>query len=260
MKFASYEEEKRYYEEVADEKTFLDWYKNQDEGNYEKPSVTVDMVSFRFNTTVNKLQIMLVQRKRNPYRGKWALPGGFVEPNEDIESSLVREVKEETTMTINKNKIHRLPAVSTPGRDPRMWVITNPSIVMFNDDDKLKFKASDDANDVKFFNISINKEYEVEIEGLNKNDLAFDHYEIISDCMNKLRSFLNTSELSGVYELLPKKFIGKNLLNLAKSLDAKRFDKYTNSMIERLFKNNVKLIGKAKRTGSGPLPNLYSFK
>ena len=74
-KFASKEAEKDYYEHEADEAEFIAWYKEQDHPEYDKPSVTVDIVIMGYNKEEDQLKILLIQRRGNPYRNSWALPG-----------------------------------------------------------------------------------------------------------------------------------------------------------------------------------------
>lgn len=185
--FKNYAEEKHYYEQEASEEEFLKWYTQQDEKNYPKPSVTADFVAFRFNKTNNNLQILLVKRKANPFRNKWALPGGFLQKDESIEQALIREVKEETNLVINENQTQLLPAISTPNRDPRRWVITNPSLVMLSPDDAQNATPGDDAKETKWFNVKLDRNEQVIINA----NLAFDHIDIIKSAMQSLKRTLN---------------------------------------------------------------------
>lgn len=113
-------------------------------------------------------QILLIQRKNDPFKGKWALPGGFVEYGESTEKAVTREVFEETGL---KTKISELAGVySDPNRDPRGHTITIAYILEILNG---KFGAGDDASDVKFFK-------------LNKLPvLSFDHDMIINDALER---------------------------------------------------------------------------
>ena len=165
-KFASKEAEKDYYEHEADEAEFVAWYKEQDHPEYDKPSVTVDIVIMGYNKEEDQLKILLIQRRGNPYRNSWALPGGFVERNESTNDSVRRETAEETGLTIGRKSVEQLHTFSTPNRDPRGWVIT-VSYLAFIDD------------------ISI----EIELEAgksVGKDTLAFDHNEIIRKAFNRV--------------------------------------------------------------------------
>lgn len=236
---------KLWYEREANEQTFLDWYHSQDKQTYEKPSVTVDFIGLRFNTTVDKLQVMLVKRIANPYRGKWALPGGFVEPGENTYQAVQREVKEETNIDLDEERIQLLPLVSTPGRDPRMWVMTNPNIVLLNDDDPLKFKAGDDATEVKFFNVHLNRDNELIFDDLSVNDLAFDHAELLKNALVKLQIEVERKRCYNFVPLLPKRFTGVQLLKLLQAINYKKFKNYTTPAVLDYVKADINL----KRTG-----------
>jgi 8-oxo-dGTP diphosphatase len=111
-------------------------------------------------------KILLVRRKNQPFQGKWALPGGFVEYGEKTEEAVVREVLEETGL---KTKINHLAGVySDPSRDPRGHII---SIVYVLEILGGKLKAGDDASDIKFFDLD------------DLPELSFDHGKIISDVL-----------------------------------------------------------------------------
>lgn len=121
--------------------------------------VTVDAVIERDD------KILLIRRKNEPFKGHWALPGGFIEYRESAEEAVKREVKEEAALEI---KIKRLLGVySAFGRDPRGHVI---SICYLAEGDG-KEKGGSDADDARFFSLA----------ELKKEKLAFDHSKIIED-------------------------------------------------------------------------------
>ncbi|MBI4243653.1 MAG: NUDIX hydrolase [Planctomycetes bacterium] len=110
-------------------------------------------------------KIVLIQRKNDPDKGKWALPGGFVEKDETVEQCVVREIMEETGLHIKNPKL--VGVYSNPLRDPRGRVIT---VVFHSVVDKTDgMKAQTDAKDCKW----------MELKQLP--DLAFDHNEMITD-------------------------------------------------------------------------------
>jgi len=117
---------------------------------------------------LNKKSIILIKRKNKPFRGYWALPGGFVECGETVESAVIREAKEETGLDINIEGI--VGVYSDPERDPRGHVV---SICFLGTPDNGKFKADTDASEVKVFRL----------EEINSLDLAFDHEKIIKDAI-----------------------------------------------------------------------------
>lgn len=189
MAFASKKAEKHYFEQQASEEEFLDWYQKQEQPQYEKPSVTVDMVLLCYDKEQDQLKILLIQRKSHPYRHSWALPGGFVNPNESTGDSVLRETKEETGVTISGYNIEQLHTFSTPGRDPRGWVMTVSYLAFIGE---VPLSAGDDAKEVRWFSLErknhqlylINGDVEIVLdlrtgESLGKNTLAFDHSDII---------------------------------------------------------------------------------
>ena len=128
--------------------------------NYKSPKLTVDGIVLKDG------KILLIKRKNQPFEGKWALPGGFVEYGEKTEDATVREVFEETGL---KTKINHLVGVySDPNRDPRGHTV---SIVYVLDICNGELKSGDDACDAKFFDLK------------NLPDLSFDHECIIKEVL-----------------------------------------------------------------------------
>ncbi|HKX86963.1 MAG TPA: NUDIX hydrolase [Flavobacterium sp.] len=131
-----------------------------------KISVTVDIVLIK---DTNPKQLLLIKRKNEPFKDCWALPGGFVDENEDLEIAAKRELEEETQVKINE--LIQIGAYGKPFRDPRSHVV---SIAYFSTVNKNTIaKASDDAKEAKWFKIN------------DLPDLAFDHIDIINDTINK---------------------------------------------------------------------------
>ena len=89
---------------------------------YPRPSVTADVVAFTLRA--DDLAVLLVRRKDEPFKGCWALPGGFVNENESLERAAARELHEETGLTVSPSKLEQLGAFGDPGRDPRGHTIT----------------------------------------------------------------------------------------------------------------------------------------
>ncbi len=122
--FTSRTEERHYFETQVSESEFLEWYKKQHFPTQDMPSVTVDMVLFCYNKENDDFKVLLIKRKTHPFQNSWALPGGFVRNGEATSDSCIRETKEETNVSITRDHIEQLHTFSTPGRDPRGWVIT----------------------------------------------------------------------------------------------------------------------------------------
>ncbi len=129
--------------------------------------VTVDVSLFR--KINNNFEILLIQRLNDPFKDYWALPGGFVDENEELETAAKRELFEETDIQLFQVK--QIKAYGNPNRDPRHHTI---SVAFVGEIDSLaEAKAKDDAKAVKWFSID-------ELPAL-----AFDHAEIIRDAIEK---------------------------------------------------------------------------
>ena len=138
---------------------------------YPRPAVAVDLLVVRQGLSDSK-EILLVQRGNEPYKGKWALPGGFLEEDETLEQGAIRELKEETGVDLTLDDLIQMKAYSQPDRDPRTRVIS----VVFGASVPAgtNVVANDDAADARWFAI---------------DDLptpAFDHALIIKDCLTRM--------------------------------------------------------------------------
>ena len=135
-------------------------------GKYKTPSLTTDIFIFDDNEN-----FILIKRKNEPYKNHWALPGGFVDYGECVEDAAIREALEETS--INVKLEHLVGVYSDPSRDPRGHTV---SIVYTARGNMGEMKAADDACDVNIFTK----------KDLEKLNLAFDHHQIIKDCLNSI--------------------------------------------------------------------------
>ncbi len=136
--------------------------------NYKIPSVTADI--FIFDEDFN---FILIKRKNDPFKDFWALPGGFVEYGESVETAAIREAKEETSIDVELKDL--VNVYSDPDRDPRGHTIT---VAFTAKGDFGKRKADDDASDIAIFSA----------EKLDEIKLAFDHGKIIKECLNKVKN------------------------------------------------------------------------
>lgn len=133
------------------EKEFLERYKP---GDYERPSVTVDMLLFTVDNKEQEdyrklpekeLKLLLIKRKDHPYMGKWAIPGGFVDINEAVETAVYRELKEETNIdNVYMEQLYTFgdeedDKYGRKKRDPRMRVISVSHMALVS---KRRFKTS----------------------------------------------------------------------------------------------------------------------
>ena len=133
--------------------------------NYPKPSVTTDCIIIK---NMKRPEVLLIKRKHDPFQGLWALPGGFVEIDEDLEPGAKREIEEETGL--NGIEITQFKTFGKPGRDPRGRTI---SIVYYSIiENEANIKAGDDAAEARWFPIH------------ELPELAFDHNQIIEEFLN----------------------------------------------------------------------------
>ena len=124
--------------------------------------VTVDAVVFGYIN--EQLHLLLIKRGNDPFKDMWALPGGFVEYNEDLEPAALRELHEETNIQLQQ--MQQLFTVGTPGRDPRMRSV---SIIYTAQTDPAQHtvKGGDDAKEARWWGVE------------NLPLLAFDHKDVI---------------------------------------------------------------------------------
>jgi len=132
---------------------------------YRNPKLTVDGVVTRDG------KILLVLRKNEPFRGRWALPGGFVEYGETVEEAVAREVEEETGLATEITGI--VGVYSDPGRDPRGHTVS--IAYLLSPKDEKEPAGGDDASEAKFFDAD------------ELPPLAFDHDKIIKDALHIIR-------------------------------------------------------------------------
>ncbi len=126
-------------------------------------ALTTDCVVFKGNAVV------LIRRGNPPFKGSWALPGGFVEEDENVEDACKREAMEETGLELKNLRL--IGAYATPGRDPRGRTVTFAFLAEAN---LSKLQAGDDAASVEI------------VEGWENELLAFDHMSIVQDAIKLL--------------------------------------------------------------------------
>jgi ADP-ribose pyrophosphatase YjhB (NUDIX family) len=155
--------------------------------DFPHPAVTADIVIFTIRD--RKLKILLVRRAGEPYRGAWALPGGFVEPNEALDQAAARELEEETGVT--GVFLEQLYTFGEPNRDPRERVVTVAYYALIPSD-RLRLQAADDAEAVGWFAMD------------DLPTLAFDHADIVAMAHKRLVAKLDYSTIA--FAFMPAKF------------------------------------------------------
>jgi 8-oxo-dGTP diphosphatase len=132
----------------------------------QKIAVTVDIVCLR--PAGKPVEILLIQRGKPPFAGQWALPGGFVETDEDLETAARRELYEETSL--KPDNIKQFYCFGAPRRDPRGRTISIAYLAFF--DDQQSYQAGDDAAAAGWFTLN------------SLPALAFDHHQIITQALH----------------------------------------------------------------------------
>lgn len=227
-----------------DEEAFLSSYSVE---NYDRPSVTTDIVAFKVRSEIgdtyrhnskSKLSILMVKRGEHPYKGMWALPGGFLRRDETVEECAYREIMEES----NVSPISLMPVgiFSNPNRDPRGRIISNAFLSIICDE--VKPKAGTDAVEARWFDISF-KEVEGEFqlvltsdeislsarlvkmktifkktdfEIIETGDLAFDHASIIGTAITLLR--YSSKDFDLIFDFLPETFTLTTLQDVVETI------------------------------------------
>jgi len=167
--------------------------KNYDAEKYPRPSMTSDIVLFTISQDVEEnyrkvpqkqLEVLLIKRGAHPFMGTWALPGGFLQPNETLEQAAYRELREETG--VSNAYLEQLYTFSDPARDPRTWVVSCAYMALVNHEN-ITLKAGDDASDAAWFEVS---------RLADAGDLAFDHATIIAYATERLRNKIDYTDIA----------------------------------------------------------------
>lgn len=158
-----------------------------DLSKYPRPSVAVDLVVFGYEA--RRLSVLLIKRGIEPFKGKWALPGGFVRENESLEETAKRELQEEAGVA--DIYLEQLYTFGDVARDPRGRVLSVSYLALVKQED-FRLVASTDASDAMWVPVS-------ELSGL-----AFDHHRIIETGRLRLKNKIRYEPIG--FELLPKYF------------------------------------------------------
>jgi len=171
---------------------------------YPHPSVTTDCVIFGFDGT--KLKVLLVERGIEPFKGRWAFPGGFLRMDESAEACALRELQEETGL--EGAYIKQFHTFSDPKRDPRERVVTIAYYALVR---MQEVKGGDDAARAAWFALD------------EVPSLAFDHDLIFRKALTALRRQIHFEPIG--FELLPEKFTVKELQLLYEAILDVKFDR-----------------------------------
>ncbi len=174
---------------------------------FPRPSLTVDCVVFGLDEA-DSLKVMLIQRNLLPFKGQWALPGGFVRLDESLEEAARRELREETG--IENVFLQQLFTFGEVDRDPRDRVVTVAYYALVNLWE-YRIEAATDASDAAWFPIT------------QLPPLAFDHGKIVQVALNHLKAKVRHEPIG--FELLPKKFTLSQLQKLYETVLGQKLDK-----------------------------------
>lgn len=173
---------------------------------YPRPAVTVDCVVFGFDE--GELKVLLIQRDLPPFAGRWALPGGFVRMDEDLDDAARRELREESGL--GEVFLEQLYTFGALRRDPRERVVTVAyyALVALV---RHEVRADTDARDAAWFCVS------------ELPTLAFDHDRIVAAAVTRLRGKVRYEPIG--FELLPASFTLSQLQHLYESILERPLDK-----------------------------------
>jgi ADP-ribose pyrophosphatase YjhB (NUDIX family) len=257
-------------------------------GDYERPSVTVDMMVLRMKKDLSRLQILLIQRKDHPCIEQWALPGGFINMDESAYEAACRELEEETGLT--NVYLEQIYTMSKPERDPRMRIIDIAYAALLPYGDNSEAVAGDDASEALWFDVYFNDgiskngilqfyneerniriEYElrpttfingrIKVENyvphlVSKEALAFDHADIILEGLSRLRNKVMYTDIA--FNLVPERFTLVDLQRVVEEILGK--DLYKANFRDKI-KAKVESLHVAKKPISSQRPAaLYRYK
>jgi 8-oxo-dGTP diphosphatase len=184
----------------------MDTKETYDVSKFERPSVTVDVLFFTVKD--GKLQVLLIKRAAWPFEGYWALPGGFVNMTENLESAAAREIYEECG--VKDLFLEQLFTFGEPKRDPRTRVITVTYFALAPSTEIKKIQK-EEVKEAKYFPIG------------DLPKLAFDHKKIVEVGFERLKNKMGYSNI--VFGLLPKVFSLSEVQSVYEIIYGRKIDK-----------------------------------
>lgn len=204
---------------------------------YPHPAVTTDVVAFTMIR--DRLQVLLIQRARPPYQGAWALPGGFINPDETLTECARRELEEETGIAgVFMEQLHTF---SDPDRDPRERVITTAYYALVPPS-RQHVRGASDAIEARWF----------DLEGLPP--LAFDHADIVRTARARLVE--NLEDPAMIYRLVLDVFTLSDLQRVHEAILGIAIDK-RNFRKKMLGQGLIEETGQMRQCGAHRPAMLY---
>ncbi len=244
---------KKATERDSEEERFLEKYKA---GAYARPSVTVDLVIL--TVLDNDLKILLVERNEHPFKGRWALPGGFVrvtddrkDQGEDLDAAARRELEEETGLskeTAGHFFLEQVKTFGRPGRDPRMRVISVAYYALVRSTLAPLIRAGGDVSGARWFSVA----------ELADAQLAFDHLEIVEATLAKARADLDRSSIA--FELVPETFTIQELRGVHEAIRGEALDPGNfRKKFLRMIEDGLIEAARGKRATASKPASVYRF-
>ncbi len=204
---------------------------------YPHPAVTADVVSFTIRDEA--LQLLLIRRGGPPFKGSWALPGGFLDIGEDLEQCATRELEEETG--VRGVYLEQLYTFGATDRDPRERVISVAYFAVVPAQ-RVQVRAASDATDAAWFRLD------------ELPELAFDHAEIIRVAHQRLVAKLDYSTIA--FQFLPETFTLSELQRVYETLVDSEIDK-RNFRKWALALEQIEETGELRRRGNHRPARVY---
>ena len=217
----------------------IDLPEDYDPTQYDRPSVTVDVVIF--SLVEDELKVLLIKRQAPPFADTWAIPGSFIRIDESLEDAAVRALADETG--VKDVYTEQLYTFGTPARDPRTRVITIAYFALVPHD-AIHHEPRRDTGETAWFSIS------------QLPALAFDHAEIVDYAFTRLRYKLEYTSVG--FQLLPDIFTLSELQKAYEIILDEQLDK-RNFRRKILSAGILKETGKKKKEAEGRPAMLYGY-
>jgi 8-oxo-dGTP diphosphatase len=200
-----------------------------DRARFEQPSLTVDVVVFAMRD--ERLHLLVIERGIEPFRGRLALPGGFVLPRETVEQAAARELEEETGL--RGVYLEQLYTFSAPDRDPRGRVVSVAHMALLPADRLDAVRGGSDAREARWIALPESVAHDEHGEEPSRkaprrrreSPLAFDHDAIVSMALTRLRGKLESTTLA--FQLLPREFTLSEAQRVYEAILGRPLDKVT---------------------------------